>query len=89
MGRNWRQVCGDRESSNKLKKNLKKKRCFGKVSQIVIKTNKDGVEKMILQTRASFSDQIGCILRTENVPGSRKEGIEIRISRGHRVNVKM
>lgn len=56
---------------------------------MVTKPNKDGVEKMIIQTGASFSDQVGCILRTENVPGSRKEGIEIRTSRENRVNFKM
>lgn len=80
---------GQREQQQIKKKNLKKKRCFGKVSQMVTKPNKDGVEKMIIQTGASFSDQVGCILRTENVPGSRKEGIEIRTSRENRVNFKM
>lgn len=42
---------------------------------------------MIIQTRASFSALDGYALRTEKVPGTRKEGVRTRISRGKRLKV--
>lgn len=53
------------------------------VGQVVTKVNTDGVEKMIIQTRAPLSEQVGYILRTEKVPGARQEGAEIRPRRGN------
>jgi len=37
---------------------------------------------MIIQTRASFSEPVSHILRTERVPGAREEGVKIRTNRG-------